>query len=83
MLLSTIESSSYPANEVAARLQVDWRTGLKWSEAKQRARIIGYNELTGGEDDPTWMKYIQQFKNPLILLLLGNILYIKIKYYII
>lgn len=71
MLLTTSESSSYPAIEVAARLQVDIRLGLKWHEAKQRARIIGYNELNGVEEDPTWMKYMQQFKNPLILLLLG------------
>lgn len=72
MLLSTAESSVYTAQEVAARLQVDVRSGLKWTEAKQRARIIGYNELNAGEEEPTWKKYIQQFKNPLILLLLGS-----------
>ncbi|KAH8360651.1 hypothetical protein KR200_011177, partial [Drosophila serrata] len=72
MLLSTSESSTHSASEVAGRLQVDVRTGLKWSEAKYRAKIIGHNELLLVEEDPTWRKYIEQFKNPLILLLLGS-----------
>lgn len=72
MLLSTVESSVYAANEVAARLQVDIRTGLRWSEAKYRARINGHNELNVKEEEPTWKKYIEQFRNPLILLLLGS-----------
>uniref|UniRef100_A0A1B0DE25 Calcium-transporting ATPase n=1 Tax=Phlebotomus papatasi TaxID=29031 RepID=A0A1B0DE25_PHLPP len=74
MLLSTTESSILSASEVAGRLQVDLRTGLRWSEANYRAKIVGYNELHAPEDDPTWKKYIQQFKNPLILLLLGSAL---------
>lgn len=76
MLPSTAESSIHAANEVAARLRVDVRTGLTWSEAKYRAKIIGYNELNATEDDPTWKKYFQQFQNPLILLLLGESLQI-------
>lgn len=72
MLPSTAESSIHAANEVAARLRVDVRTGLTWSEAKYRAKIIGYNELNATEEDPTWKKYAQQFQNPLILLLLGK-----------
>ena len=31
---------------------------------------FGYNELVDKEDDPVWKKYLEQFKNPLILLLL-------------
>lgn len=72
MLLTTEESSAYSANEVAGRLQVDLRTGLRWSEAKYRSKIVGLNELNVIEDDPTWKKYIEQFRNPLILLLLGS-----------
>lgn len=72
MLPSTLESSVYAANEVAARLRVDTRTGLSWSEANYRTKIVGYNELNAKEDDPTWKKYAQQFQNPLILLLLGK-----------
>lgn len=72
MLPSTLESSVYAANEVAARLRVDTRTGLSWSEANYRTKIVGHNELNAKEDDPTWKKYAQQFQNPLILLLLGK-----------
>lgn len=72
MLPSTADSTIHAANEVAARLRVDIRTGLTWSEAKYRAKIIGYNELLGDEDDPPWKKYLEQFQNPLILLLLGE-----------
>lgn len=72
MLPSTLESSVYAANEVASRLRVDTRTGLSWSEANYRTKIVGHNELNVKEDDPTWKKYAQQFQNPLILLLLGK-----------
>ncbi|XP_037906011.1 calcium-transporting ATPase type 2C member 1 isoform X2 [Hermetia illucens] len=74
MLLTTAESSCYSAQDIAGRLQVDIRTGLRWCEAKYRSKIVGYNELNVIEDDPTWKKYIEQFKNPLILLLLGSAL---------
>ena len=72
MLPSTSDSTTYAANEVSARLRVDTRIGLTWSEAKYRAKIVGYNELNVAEEDPTWKKYAQQFQNPLILLLLGK-----------
>ncbi|KAI8123507.1 Calcium-transporting ATPase type 2C member 1 [Lucilia cuprina] len=72
MLLTTAESSTFSASEVAGRLQVDVRSGLKWTEAKYRAKIIGHNELNVIEEEPTWKKYAEQFKNPLILLLLGS-----------
>lgn len=74
MLLSTAESATYSAAEVAGRLRVDLRTGLKWPEANNRTKIVGYNELNAFEEEPTWKKYIQQFKNPLILLLLGKVI---------
>ncbi|XP_063992825.1 calcium-transporting ATPase type 2C member 1 isoform X2 [Diachasmimorpha longicaudata] len=72
MWLTTGEAASLGADEVAARLHVDTRNGLWWQEAEQRQKLVGYNELTVKEEDPTWKKYIEQFKNPLILLLLGS-----------
>lgn len=72
MLLTTSESSHYSVAEVAGRFQVDPRVGLKWTEANSRSKICGYNEMPAVEDDPTWKKYIEQFRNPLILLLLGK-----------
>lgn len=76
MLPTTVESSIYAANEVAARLRVDTRAGLTWTEANHRAKFVGHNELNAKEEDPTWKKYAQQFQNPLILLLLGKLLYL-------
>ncbi|CAG5097947.1 Similar to Atp2c1: Calcium-transporting ATPase type 2C member 1 (Rattus norvegicus) [Cotesia congregata] len=74
MWLTTAEAASLGAEEVAAKFQVDTRTGLWWQEADARRQRYGFNELTVKEDDPTWKKYIEQFKNPLILLLLGSAL---------
>ncbi|XP_018401172.1 PREDICTED: calcium-transporting ATPase type 2C member 1 isoform X2 [Cyphomyrmex costatus] len=72
MWLTTAESASLGAEEVAARLHVDVRTGLKWQEADHRRQLTGFNEFTVKEEDPPWKKYIEQFKNPLILLLLAS-----------
>lgn len=72
MLPTTSDASQYAANEVAARLRVDTRTGLAWSEANYRTKIVGHNELNVNDEEPTWKKYAQQFQNPLILLLLGE-----------
>lgn len=62
MWLTTAEAASLGAEEVAARLHVDTRTGLWWQEADQRRQLAGYNELTVKEEDPTWKKYIEQVK---------------------
>ncbi|XP_046741322.1 calcium-transporting ATPase type 2C member 1 [Diprion similis] len=72
MWLSTAEAASLGAEEVAVKLRVDTRSGLWWREAELRMQLTGYNELIVREEEPTWKKYIEQFKNPLILLLLGS-----------
>lgn len=60
MWLTTAEAASLGAEEVAARLHVDVRTGLWWQEADQRRQLVGFNELTVKEEEPTWKKYIEQ-----------------------
>ncbi|XP_017759240.1 PREDICTED: calcium-transporting ATPase type 2C member 1 isoform X1 [Eufriesea mexicana] len=70
MWLTTAEAASLSAKEVAARLHVDIRTGLWWREADHRRQLVGFNEFSVKEEEPTWKKYLEQFKNPLILLLL-------------
>lgn len=72
MLLSTAESATYSAAEVERRLHSNLRNGLTWQEALSRSKIIGYNELLAPQEDSTFKKYVEQFKNPLILLLLGK-----------
>ena len=51
-------------------LRSDKVNGLGQRSAEERYLTFGYNELVGREEDPVWKKYLEQFKNPLILLLL-------------
>ena len=60
MWLTTADAASLGAEEVAARLHVDLRTGLWWQEAEQRRQLAGYNELCLKEEEPTWKKYVEQ-----------------------
>jgi len=73
MWLTTAESASLGAEEVAARLHVDVRTGLTWQEADHRRQLIGFNEFTVKEEDPPWKKYIEQVWFYLLFTCLLNI----------
>ncbi|XP_061714734.1 calcium-transporting ATPase type 2C member 1-like isoform X1 [Cydia pomonella] len=72
MWISAVEGSILTWEEVADRLHVDVRRGLSWREANDRMNFVGPNEFQVKEEDPLWKKYIEQFQNPLILLLLGS-----------
>jgi Ca2+-transporting ATPase len=72
--LSTGEACSMDAAQVASVLRTDPSRGLTTSEANSRRDVFGYNEFVVNEVDPLWKKYLEQFKNPLILLLLGSAL---------
>ena len=67
-------SNSHPATvniqEVENILRTDKVKGLTQRQAEERYLTFGYNELVGKEEDPVWKKYLEQFKNPLIVLLL-------------
>ena len=58
--------------EVAAVLGVDVDKGLSLADASRRRNYHGLNEVTGKEADPLWKKYLDQFNNPFILLLLAS-----------
>ncbi|XP_066140901.1 calcium-transporting ATPase type 2C member 1 isoform X1 [Euwallacea fornicatus] len=66
------EASSLCCEELAQRLEVDVTKGLTPQEAEKRRLIAGYNEFSVSVEDPPWKKYLEQFKNPLILLLLAS-----------
>lgn len=72
MWMTAGEAACLAWEEVAGRLRVPTRTGLSWREADARIRLLGPNDFTVKEQDPVWKKYIEQFRNPLILLLLGK-----------
>ena len=53
-------------------LRADAAAGLSTAEATRRRQFHGYNEFDVTEQEPIWKKYLEQFKNPLILLLLAS-----------
>lgn len=69
---STIEASSLSYTEFAQTLRTDLSRGLSSSEATRRQKFNGYNEFEIADREPLWRKYLEQFKSPLILLLLAS-----------
>ncbi|VDM43176.1 unnamed protein product [Toxocara canis] len=58
--------------ECADALRSDLSRGLSTAEAIRRQKYNGFNEFEIAEHEPLWRKYFDQFKNPLILLLLAS-----------
>ena len=58
------------ADEVLAALGTDARLGLSETEAQARLERFGRNELTAEEPVPWWRKFLAQFQNVLVILLL-------------
>ncbi|HEX7096475.1 MAG TPA: HAD-IC family P-type ATPase, partial [Acidimicrobiales bacterium] len=56
--------------DVAAELQTDLVRGLTTAEASRRLERYGANRLDPAETVPEWRKFLQQFADPLIYLLL-------------
>ncbi|XP_024114141.1 calcium-transporting ATPase type 2C member 1 isoform X1 [Oryzias melastigma] len=71
-VLTSREASELPVNEVVCSLQADLQGGLTQEEVRRRRAYHGWNEFDISEDEPLWKKYISQFKDPLILLLLAS-----------
>jgi Ca2+-transporting ATPase len=64
------EYSSLSPIETAERLQTSLTNGLSPAEALARLHDQGPNELPHEEPEPLWLRFLKQFKEPLILLLL-------------
>ncbi|XP_004584279.2 calcium-transporting ATPase type 2C member 2 isoform X1 [Ochotona princeps] len=60
--------------DLTRMLDVDLHTGLSESAVTQRRLVHGWNEFVPNDAEPVWKKYLDQFKNPLILLLLSSAL---------
>jgi len=56
--------------EAASRLKTSSTHGLTPSEALSRLRDYGPNEIPHDPPEPLWMRFLGQFKEPIILLLL-------------
>lgn len=71
-VLALKKASELPVNEVACLLQADLQYGLTHSEVTRRRAYHGWNEFDISEEEPLWKKYLCQFKDPLIMLLLAS-----------
>lgn len=57
---------------MAANLRTSLTHGLTPAEALSRLRDVGPNEIPHEEPEPLWLRFIKQFQEPLILLLLAS-----------
>jgi Ca2+-transporting ATPase len=62
------------ANEIIKILQTDAKLGLNESDVATRRKFYGHNDFEIDDDEPVWKKYLGQFKEPMILLLLVSAL---------
>ncbi len=58
------------AEEVAKFLGVNTSTGLSAEEVRQRQKAYGPNGVTTRRGTPVWLKFLQQFNQPLVYILL-------------
>jgi Ca2+-transporting ATPase len=67
-----VESQAYrlPVEEVLSALRTDAKTGLTAAEARARLERYGPNELQSEKGVPAWRKFLAQFQDVLVLLLL-------------
>ncbi|TPF85465.1 haloacid dehalogenase [Bifidobacterium sp. UTCIF-37] len=70
-LMGDVDPSLTDAAEVAKALNVDPNVGLSEAEAKRRLEKFGPNELASAPPVPKWKKFLAQFQDPLVYLLLA------------
>ena len=58
--------------QVAHEFNTDCKRGLSTSDILGLRAIYGINELEAGEEESLFSKFLDSFKDPLILLLLGS-----------
>lgn len=56
--------------DVLRLLDVELRTGLAADEVKRRQAKFGLNRITARRGTPAWVKFLQQFNQPLVYILL-------------
>jgi Ca2+-transporting ATPase len=70
---STLDPSLAAAAEVAASSRSDGSSGLSSAEAADRLARFGPNRLVPAAVVPGWRKFLAQFADPLVYLLLGAV----------
>ncbi len=59
-----------PANDLVTALRTDRHRGLTAEEARSRLDRVGRNELEGRPPTPAWRRFLSQFQDVLVILLL-------------
>ena len=72
MMIPSERAAGMEAREVLGYMRVNPADGLTVTEASGRRNLHGFNEVTVSKPDPLWKKYLDQFNNPFILLLLAS-----------
>ena len=62
---------SLKKEEISSKLNTDLKSGLSSEEAKKRLDEVGYNELVGKKGETIWQMLLEQFKDFLVLILIG------------
>ncbi|CAH1270152.1 ATP2C1 [Branchiostoma lanceolatum] len=70
--IKSADAAQMSAEDVQYTLGADFHRGLTHEEAARRRKIHGHNDFEINEDEPLWKKYLGQFKDPLIMLLLAS-----------
>ncbi|WP_314687293.1 cation-translocating P-type ATPase [uncultured Bifidobacterium sp.] len=65
------DPSLVPSEDVARALEVDVSRGLDEAEAARRLERFGENRLQGTPPVPAWRRFLLQFRDPLVYLLLA------------
>jgi len=72
MVLPSERAAVLDARDVLSYMRVNPSVGLSVTDASGRRNVHGFNEVNVAKPDPLWKKYLDQFNNPFILLLLAS-----------
>ncbi|KAK3716112.1 hypothetical protein QZH41_019645, partial [Actinostola sp. cb2023] len=71
-VISSQMASSLSVEDVLKEFKTCGTQGLPNDEIERRRMLHGWNEFDVSEETPLWRRYIDQFKEPMILLLLAS-----------
>ena len=71
-----LDAHALSAPDVVERLATDARSGLAAAEATRRLAAGGRNELASEPPVPAWRRFLAQFKDVLVVLLLLSLIHI-------